>query len=81
MKQKKQKRRIAEIRLLYSRSRLRSIAVGAIRFRGSSALADSKQAAKEFFTDELLERIAGLYGVRPSIEFAEVVTLVEKVRP
>ena len=42
---------------------------------------DSKQAAKEFFTDELLERIAGLYGVRPSIELAEVVTLVENVRP
>ena len=42
---------------------------------------DSKQAAKEFFTDELLERIGGLYGVRPSIEFGEVVTLVENNRP
>ena len=26
---------------------------------------DSEEAAKEFFTDELLERVAGLYGVRP----------------
>jgi len=38
---------------------------------------DSEEAAKAFFTDQLLERIAGLYGVRPSIEFVEIVTLVQ----
>ena len=41
---------------------------------------DSEDAAKAFFTDELLERITGLYGVRPSVEFVEIVTLVENAR-
>jgi hypothetical protein len=41
---------------------------------------DSEQA-KAFFTDELLERVAGLYGVRPSIEFVQIATLVENIRP
>jgi heme-degrading monooxygenase HmoA len=38
---------------------------------------DSEDAAKAFFTDQLLERLAGLYGVRPSVEFVQIVTLVE----
>lgn len=38
---------------------------------------DSEDAAKKFFTKELVERIAGLYGVRPTIEFVQVATLVE----
>jgi len=42
---------------------------------------DAEEAAKEFFTDELLERVAGLYGVRPSIEFVQIVALVENTRP
>lgn len=42
---------------------------------------DSEQAAKAFFTDELLERISGLYGARPSIEFVEIAALVENIRP
>ncbi len=33
--------------------------------------------AKAFFTDELLERVTALYGVRPSIEFAIVASLVD----
>jgi len=41
---------------------------------------DSEDAAKAFFTDALLERITGLYGVRPSVEFVEIVTLVENAR-
>ena len=41
---------------------------------------DSEDAAKAFFTDELLERITGLYGVRPSVEFVEIATLVENSR-
>jgi hypothetical protein len=38
---------------------------------------DSEDAAKAFFTDELVERVAGLYGVRPSVEFVQIATLVE----
>ena len=41
---------------------------------------ESEDAAKAFFTDELLERVTGLYGVRPSIEFVQIATLVENVR-
>jgi hypothetical protein len=38
---------------------------------------DSADAAKAFFTDGLVERVTGLYGVRPSFEFVQVATLVE----
>lgn len=38
---------------------------------------DSEEAAKAFFTDELLERLTGLYGVRPTVEFVQIATLVE----
>ena len=38
---------------------------------------DSEDAARKFFNDELLEMVTGLYGVRPRIEFAEVLELVE----
>jgi heme-degrading monooxygenase HmoA len=41
---------------------------------------DSEDAAKAFFTDALLERVTGLYGVRPSIEFVQIVALVENDR-
>jgi len=41
---------------------------------------DSEDAAKAFFTDQLLERLAGLYGVRPSIDFVQIATLVENSR-
>jgi len=41
---------------------------------------ESEDAAKAFFTDELLDRVTGLYGVRPTIEFVQIVTLVENVR-
>ena len=42
---------------------------------------DSEEATREFLTDELLERVAALYGVRPSIEFVQIASLVENVRP
>lgn len=38
---------------------------------------DSEEAAKAFFTDQLLERLTGLYGVRPTVEFVQIATLVE----
>jgi hypothetical protein len=41
---------------------------------------DSEDAAKAFYTDELLERITTLYGVRPNVEFVQIATLVENVR-
>jgi hypothetical protein len=41
---------------------------------------ESEGAAKAFFTDEFLDRVAGLYGVRPTIEFVQVATLVENGR-
>ena len=37
----------------------------------------SEQAAREFFSDQLLDQVTGLYGVRPRIEFAEVLELVD----
>ena len=41
---------------------------------------DSEEAARAFFTDALLERVTGLYGVRPNIEFVRIATLVENAR-
>ena len=41
---------------------------------------DSEAAAKAFFTDALLERITGLYGVRPDVEFVQIAMLVENAR-
>lgn len=41
---------------------------------------DSEDAAKAFFTEQLLDRLAGLYGVRPSVEFVQIATLVENTR-
>jgi len=40
---------------------------------------DSEDAAKAFFTDALLERVTGLYGVRPGVEFVQIAALVENV--
>lgn len=41
---------------------------------------DSEDAAKAFFTDQLLERVTGLYGVRPAVDFVQVTALVENTR-
>ncbi len=37
---------------------------------------DSEGAARAFFTDQLLEQVTRLYGVRPAVEFAQIATLV-----
>jgi heme-degrading monooxygenase HmoA len=42
---------------------------------------DSEEDARAFFTHERLERVAGLYGARPRIEFVEIASLVENMRP
>ena len=41
---------------------------------------ESEDAAKAFFNTELLERVTGLYGVRPTIDFVQIVSLVENSR-
>jgi hypothetical protein len=41
---------------------------------------ESEEAARAFFTDQLIERVTGLYGVHPSVEFVQIATLVENYR-
>ncbi|ADG19839.1 heme-degrading monooxygenase HmoA [Paraburkholderia atlantica] len=41
---------------------------------------ESEDAAKAFFTDELRDRVTGLYGVRPDVEFVQIAALVENAR-
>ena len=38
---------------------------------------ESEDAARQFFTEQLVERVTGLYGVRPQVEFAEILELVD----
>ena len=38
---------------------------------------DSAEAAESFFTDELKERVTGLYGVAPEIRFVEIAQVVD----
>jgi hypothetical protein len=38
---------------------------------------DSDEAARAFYTEELIDRITGLYGVRPTVEFVQIAALVE----
>ncbi len=38
---------------------------------------DSEEAARAFFSEEMLHRVTGIYGVRPTVEFAEIAQLVE----
>lgn len=38
---------------------------------------DSDDAARKFFNEALTERVTGLYGVAPTIEFVEIAAAVE----
>ena len=38
---------------------------------------ESEDAARSFFSDELRERVTGLYGVEPTIDFVEIAELVD----
>lgn len=38
---------------------------------------ESEDAAKSFFSDEMRERVTGLYGVEPRIEFVQIAQLVD----
>jgi len=41
---------------------------------------ESEDPARAFFTDALRERVTGLYGVAPDIEFVEIAELVDNSR-
>ncbi len=38
---------------------------------------ESKETADGFFSDELRERVTGLYGVRPRIDYVEIAQIVD----
>ena len=38
---------------------------------------ESEEAAKAFFSPQLIDRVTELYGVRPIVQFLEVAALVE----
>jgi heme-degrading monooxygenase HmoA len=38
---------------------------------------ESEDAARQFFSEQLLELVTGLYGVRPQIEYAEILESVD----
>jgi heme-degrading monooxygenase HmoA len=38
---------------------------------------ESADAAKSFFSEELRERVTGLYGVAPTIDFVEIAQIVD----
>lgn len=38
---------------------------------------NSEEAARAFYSDDMLELVTSAYGVRPSIEFVEIATLVD----
>ena len=40
---------------------------------------ESAEAAEQFFSDELRERVTGLYGVSPSIEFFDIAEVVDNL--
>jgi hypothetical protein len=41
---------------------------------------ESNEAAEAFFTEELRERVATLYGVSPTIEYVEIAQVVDNSR-
>lgn len=42
---------------------------------------ESREAADAFFTDELRQRVTGLYGVAPQIDFVEIAQIVDNSNP
>lgn len=41
---------------------------------------DSEDTARAFFAEQVLERVAGIYGVRPIVEFVQIAALVDNAR-
>ncbi len=42
---------------------------------------ESRDAADAFFSEALRERVTGLYGVSPRIDFVEIAQIVDNSRP
>ncbi|MFF3410642.1 hypothetical protein ACFYW8_31425 [Streptomyces sp. NPDC002742] len=42
---------------------------------------ESKEQAEQFFSEELRERVTGLYGVAPAIDFVEIAEIVDNSAP
>src|SRR5690349_610549 len=61
------------------RSKLFSVSPELREARNVYVWADA-EAARTFFTPELRDRVAALYGVQPIVEYLEVCTLVENTR-
>ena len=41
---------------------------------------DSKEAAENFFSKELRERVTSLYGVAPTVDFVQIAQVVDNTR-
>ena len=58
--------------------RLKAFTIDGERHRAVNVyLWDDEDAARTFFSDALVERVTGLYGVRPRVEFLELAALVD----
>jgi hypothetical protein len=44
---------------------------------GNVYIWDTEEAARAFFSPELTARVTGLYGVAPTVEYVEILELVE----
>ena len=42
---------------------------------------DSKEAAEAFFSEDLRQRVTGLYGTKPTIDFVEIAQIVDNTGP
>ncbi len=58
--------------------RQKTFTVDADRRRATNVyLWTSEEAARGFFNDALVERVTGLYGVKPTVSFVEVAEIVD----
>lgn len=49
----------------------------AVRQANNFYVWDSKEAALQFFSDELRRRVTDLYGIAPTIEYVEIAQIVD----
>jgi heme-degrading monooxygenase HmoA len=41
---------------------------------------DSEDAARKFFTEQTIERVTGVYGVRPTVQYVQIASLVDNTK-
>ena len=41
---------------------------------------DSEDAARGFFTEQTIQRISGVYGIRPTVQYVQIASLVENTK-